>query len=355
MTAQGARAQIPPTQSTTVSEDALAVLAPIPHSPNNPLTQRSREYAGVSVGDWVVYPIAAFGGGFDSNVVWSSSQPVAAVATKVAPSITATNETAEHKTVLFGDAEVRVFPTVGEADSLSGRVGATHVWNVAPDLTIKAWGEYDHVSTAIGAGAVVTPWGVSNAVAPLTDDRLTASISVKKTFGRAFVGVAYETTRDSYSSLKTSSGWVSERYRDSWVNAVTVRGGVWVSPEVYAFAEATGNLRDYIEQGYTSKGYRVVAGVGSDRISLFRGEVFGGVQKQTFDQPLPYTDTSPVIGGKLFWYPRRDITVRAQVDETFTDANLATPGNPNGHPARSTSAQLSVEYLMLRNLMLTAR
>ena len=56
-----------------------------------------------------------------------------------------------------------------------------------------------------------------------------------------------------------------------------------------------------------------------------------------------------MFGGRLFWYPTRALTVRASLDQTFTDSSLPTPLNPNGNPARVGSALLHVHYHMARD------
>ena len=129
---------------------------------------------------------------------------------------------------------------------------------------------------------------------------------------------------------------------------MTGRFGYSISPLLYAYAESAGNFRDFSEATFNSQGYRVVGGVGTDRIGLFRGEVYAGYQKQFYDSPLFPSPSSPVLGGKVFWYPTRAWTVSAMVDETYQDAAVALVGNSSGSAAKVVSSAVNVGYVISR-------
>src|SRR5262249_58424604 len=62
---------------------------------------------------------------------------------------------------------------------------------------------------------------------------------------------------------------------------VTGRIGKNFTPQIYAFAEASGIFQRFNNSTFDTNGYRVTGGVGSaDPESLFRGEVYGGYQAQ---------------------------------------------------------------------------
>ncbi len=66
-----------------------------------------------------------------------------------------------------------------------------------------------------------------------------------------------------------------------------------------------------------SDGSRVVGGIGFDRISLFRGEIYGGYATQWFVNPLITTDSIPVVGGRLTWLPTPLVTFTVTADRAF--------------------------------------
>ena len=340
---------------STASDDTLALLAPAPLSTKNPLLKPRREYQGMRLGDWMLDPSITVGGAYDDNLGWSVSRPVRTAGLRVAPSVSALRESEGHKIVVFGDADAKLYPSYSRANSIDGAAGLNYEWSPARDLTFKASGKYSHNSLVIGSGQVQTPNGLLRLVSPLVHDRFQGAFAVQKTFGRAFVGLSYESAKTIYAPLDTSSGSQSQSYRDSWVNRVTARAGAWVAPVFYAFGEASGNMRDYTDSRYQSKGYRAIAGLGSDRISLFRGEIFAGAQQQNYHGATRSSATSPVFGGKLYWYPLRDLAVRASLDQSFSDSSLPSAINPLGAPARVTNAELAVQHQVLRDLYVVWR
>jgi hypothetical protein len=108
-------------------------------------------------------------------------------------------------------------------------------------------------------------------------------------------------------------------------------------------------MRQYTNGFGVSHGQRVVAGLGSDRISLFRGEIFAGVHKERFSQKIIRDSTAPVFGGKIYWYPTRAWVLNLSLDQTYSDTSVPTPLNPNGFPKRSTSVAFNARYQMARD------
>jgi hypothetical protein len=349
-----ASAQTPPTP-TTVSEDTAALLAPIPHSRKNPLIRPDRDYRGLSIGDFMFYPTITIGGTFDDNLVWSSRKPISATGFRVNPTIVAQRDTGIHKTTIYGELDARFYPNVRDGDTVSGQAGLSHVWEVQRDLVVKTQVDYRRKTLHVG-GVAMAPGGDFTTLAmPLTYNQGAAMVSVQKSFDKLFVGISAEASKTVYDDLSAGKGRTDQHYRDSMAATATLRGGVWVSPAFYLFAETAGTIRDYGDDGAGAKGYRAVAGLGSDRISLFRGEVYAGVQQQFYESGPFKMTTVPVFGGKLFWYPTRDLTLRASLEQVFTDARLISPSNPTGHPERMTTAQLSLRYQIARDWLATVR
>ena len=99
-----------------------------------------------------------------------------------------------------------------------------------------------------------------------------------------------------------------------------------------------------------------LAASGPSMISLFSGEVYAGYLKQMFEDPTVGDVTSPVVGGRLSWFPTRFLTFAASADENFgtTDANatnaLPFAASTNalaftpGSPTKLTTVKGSVNY-----------
>lgn len=335
---------------TTVGDDVFESRTRKPRSGVNPYKKAAQEYRGMLLGDVIFFPRLFVGATYDDNITWSARNRTDGFGVKINPGLVALRDTGIHKTLLYADADARLLPGLSEGNAVSLRAGVQQVWEVTRDLIIKARVQYDRRENYVEGGtAELTTGSVSSLTMPLKSNQFLASLSARYTFGNAFLGASIETVKTAYEALHTASGRVSQSYRDSLVNTVTVRAGYWLTPGFYAFSEASANVRDYSDSDYRSNGYRMTAGLGTDHGGLVRGEVYAGVQQQFYNQPLIQDSFSPVLGARLFWYPTRDITVRASLDQSFTDSSTPSPQNPNGYPARKTSAELHLNYRFSRD------
>jgi hypothetical protein len=340
---------------SSVSDDTLSLLSPQPLGPAGPLRMHNRDYRGLSLEDWIFYPSFLAGVIFDDNLLYSADRRVSEMGTRLRPALIAKRDAGIHKTILYGNGDFRIYPDFSAGNTINAQAGFSHRWSAQRDLVFKAQGEYDHKTKVTNGGVVLTPIGGAGMLArPQTYNQFQGSAAVQKAFGRLFVGLAGGVVSTIYDPLVTTGGTMSQSYRDNLLTTVSARGGLWVSPSFYVYTEAVGNFRDYanapnIFLTYNSQGYRTIAGLGSDRISLFRGEIYAGYQRQIYDLSLLGSAGSPVYGGKIYWYPTRAWTVSASLDETFTDSSYPTPSNPRGNPARLTSALLNVDYQLARD------
>jgi hypothetical protein len=141
---------------------------------------------------------------------------------------------------------------------------------------------------------------------------------------------------------------------------------LYISPIIYTYVEPSINSQQYVDAALNSHGYRIVGGIGSDRISLFNGEVHGGFASQQFANPAIGTVSVPVFGGSLSWYPTRFITVTYNADRTFGTSdfsqNLLTPApiiNPTtglipGSPTDNFTQTLKANWDFSRHFAFTA-
>jgi hypothetical protein len=179
---------------------------------------------------------------------------------------------------------------------------------------------------------------------PQRSNVFTGSASGLKSFDRLFVGLAGTVVETTYDTLYTTGGPASESSLNNVAYSVDGRLGYKITPVIYVFSQATGNTRAFDDSIYNSQGYRIVGGLGSDRISLFQGEIYAGYQRQIYDTAQFGSLGNPVYGGKISWFPTRAWSVTASLDETFQDSGSATVGNPLGSAAYVTSALVSINY-----------
>ena len=350
LAAAPALAQTTPPSPAVAFVDQPSYLTPTPVRDANPLLSPNREYMGIPAADWMLYPEFLIGSFYNDNLTQSQSGRIGASGLHLQGDIDARRLAGKSTTEVFGSLETFLYPTKSSYDTFDGKFGVSQVYELRSDFIIKGQAEFDRLSYLTTSGQVLGPGGgVAWLTAPQHAEQSQGSLAAQKSFGRAFLGVSVNATRIQYDTLSTSAGSLSQSYRDSLTTTVTGRGGYWLSPMLYGYAEAAENWRQYANDPFNSNGYRAVAGLGSDRISLFRGEIYGGYQRQYYQAPLSGMASSPVYGGKIYYYPTRAWTLTASLDETFTDSSNPTPANPRGDPSRMTSSQLKSAYQMSAN------
>src|SRR5262249_9568662 len=144
--------------------------------------------------------------------------------------------------------------------------------------------------------------------------------------GGSITGTKYRDVTDNFGNT------IDEQFQNGVVYTANSRVGLRLSPVFYTYVEPSETWTRYKASNLDSHGYRIVGGVGSDLISLFSGEIYGGYLRQTFDDPTAGVVTSPVVGGRLSWFPTRFLTLAWRADENFgtsdTNALAFTPGSP---------------------------
>ena len=340
-----AAAQIAPPLAAAASDPAPSYLTPPPRRTNNPLLRKSRDYVGMPLCGWMFYPEFLAETVYNDNLALTATQPRAATGLRLHPDLYALHDNGLSKTELFAAADAFIYPSAPRDNQVAGTVGVAQTYAPTPDLTLKGQVQFDRLGGLAAGGDVIGPNGApAPLIAPSQANRLQASAGVQKGFGRMFVGASVNVTGTSYDALETAAGALSQTYRNSLVTTLTQRGGYWITPLLYGYAETAENWRQYADNSLQSHGYRAVVGVGSDRMSLFRGEAFAGYQTQFYQAPLPMSAASPVLGARLYWYPTRALTLSAAADATFTDSSNPSPLNPRGDPARQISVSLNASY-----------
>ena len=331
-------------------DDILEVLSPKPMAQRTLRDKPVREYQGLPLGGWMLYPSFLIGGTFDDNIFQSSFRRVASGGLHLRPSLVAERDSGIHHTTIHALGDFRIYPDYSAANVVNAQVGFKHDWEAQRDLKFTAVGEYLRHTDMYNTGIVVGPLGTTGFIAsPQRYNQFVGAVSGVKSFDRFFVGLGGTAVGTTFDTLYTTGGSASQSYRDNIYTSVTGRAGYMVTPLMYAFVESTGNFRDFNSPVYNSQGFRIIGGLGTDRISLFRGEIFTGYQRQIYATALFGAPSSPVIGGKLFWYPTRAITVSAGVDQSFADSALLTVGNLTGSASRTVSVWTAINYAMSRS------
>lgn len=329
-------------------DDGQSLLSPRSISKSNPLDRPSRDYVGVPVAGWMLYPTLLAGVVFDDNIYQTSQNKTAATGIRVRPSLVAVYSNGIHKAALYGEADARFYPSQDNGNVVEGRLGGVYTYEMTRDLVFRVQGEVSRHTDVFNEARGV---GVTN-VAPQRYNQYLGAVSAQKTFGRFFTALGATSLRRSYAETSNPYGTLP----DQTVMTLSGRAGYWFTPLLYGFVEPSVNWRRFDQQsGFDSRGYRVVGGVGSDRISLFRGELFAGYQQQNFESAVFGSVGGGVFGGRLFWYPTRALTLGVQVDQTIGESTAASLATPLGSATRNTASQFKVDYALARAWSATAR
>lgn len=335
---------------------------------------------GVIAGDWIVYPSFFAGAVFNDNIYNTRNYRQSGVGMRLRPSFQADRDSGIHKTNVYANADIQIYPGHGQSYTLwpslavlatptnvTGRVGFSHQYSPLPDLKFTVISDYTRANGGLfgggfGAGAplAVIPNASSLMSAQTYTNQFTGAVSVEKTIDKAFIRGSLGAQYVNYD-VQAVNPWLNalagnplasnSPNLNSIAYTASLRGGYWIIPQVYAFVEPSGDFRRYANSWNNTNGYRIIGGFGSDLISLFRGEVYGGYQAQSSVGGRFGTVGSPAFGARLYYYPTRDLTFTASIDQTFTAPTAQTLSynglpwyNTASAPTRTLQARLQADY-----------
>jgi hypothetical protein len=335
---------------------------PVAIDRGDPFARPSREYSALPFGSWLLYPTLFAGAVFDDNVRQTEVAKTSSGGARLVPSILAERNDGIHKTSLYGMADMRLYTdhAANNADAVAVRTGFIERYQPIPDLLFNLQGDYtrqrdlfstfgiDNSVTTVNPTAI----GLMPVTNPLSYNQLAAAGSVQKNFDRAFVSVGGSVVGIRYDTRPD----LAAPSPDGVTYTGTGRAGFWLTPFLYAYAEGAVDQRRFSDDRFDSSGYRTVGGIGSDRIGLFRGEVYGGYQAERHDRAALGTTEGSVFGGRIYYYPLRELTLSAALDQSLGVSLLAsaTPGIL-GASTRATTALLKATYALAREWTASTR
>jgi hypothetical protein len=198
--------------------------------------------------------------------------------------------------------------------------------------------------------AVQNPFANTNLANSSAYNQFTFTADVTKIMNQAFVSFGASASYIAYDNTTPVlvGGLLTPVSQDGTVYRLTGRLGYWVSPVLYAFVDSSADQRKYDTAAYDGNVYRIVGGLGSDQISLFRGEIFVGYQTAKQDVPVLGSPGHNVFGGRITYLPTRYWTIRASLDETLGISTIPTATSPLGTSTRVTTALLQSDYSLSR-------
>src|SRR5262245_52678277 len=234
----------------------------------------------LAIFDWLVSANAGWGGKYDSNVNATAVNPKAVWGANFQPMVLAERNTGIQRTQLYLSGDVTYYPSIGRTNLDGTRAGAVHLWEIQRDLIFRMQGQVAEVQAGSSFNNFLTS-GIY-ATTPVNYTQMYGSSSIQKEFGSLFfAAVGGSITGTKYRDITDNFGnTISEQFQNGTVTTANTRVGYRISPFFYTYVEPSYNWTRYQASHLDSEGYRMVGGIGSDLISLFSGEIYGGYLRQ---------------------------------------------------------------------------
>lgn len=306
------------------------------------------------VGDWLLYPSAFAGFSYDSNVNQTPSGVSGGASSpglRVSPNIRAETQNGLSKTTLYGSADGRFYfdNVPGNGSIISAHAGALEIYSPLPDVTINGQADYTRqrdLFSSLGTDQSLTPLnptgiGLAPSANPETYNQFSGTASVQKNFAQSFitlggsiVSLDYETTAGAAAPSPNGTTYTGD-----------LKGGYWITPALYGYAEGSLDSRDYATTTTSSSGYRAIAGLGTDQIGLLKGEVFGGYQAEQYRSSSIGTVGTAVYGLAGHYYPLPELTINLGINESLGASLISpTPGAPAGTSTKVDTYLVTTNY-----------
>ncbi len=325
--------------------------APIDANPSagrKPSTGKAtRDDGSVTIGDVLFNGNLIAGGVYNDNLYSSRFNKVSDVGFNIAPNFTLRRDVGVHSTTVTGNWNSQLYTNNSNANVNTGALAMSHVYEVQRDLIVFLQG---HVSRNqnLAPFQAIDP---KIQLEPSYYNEEYFSGSVEKSFDRFSIGGGASIVAQQYQSFSDTAGnRFSARGLDGTNTTVTGRFGYAVTPLIQAYIQPSYNWQTFQNSALNAQGYSIVGGLRSDRIGLFRGDIFGGYQTQRVDL-TGQSSSGPTFGGAVSWYPTRDLTFRASLSQSY---GLTSGVAFQGSTARSTVASLSATYEFSRTMTSTA-
>lgn len=326
----------------------------------------ARDLTAVTLNDWLLYPTLRTYSLYSDNLFLAPRSGIASPGFGVTPGLVAVWTNGIHTTTLYGNVDRQVYPDANEVNTLDGRAGFSQRYEAMRDLSFTVDANYvrrtwasslqsgiqlpqaaptssvlPNGNTVLPNGTIVSPTGqiigqstpAAGSVLPLfvnPSNRYTGTFTVEKLFNRGILTLSGSTARTEYEG---------QGLPNTFGRTFTERAGFWLGPLLYVYSDGVvGNLTQDATATSTpvsTTSHRVVGGLGTGRIGLFRLSAYYGHQGSDGSGIGGHaTAGGEVYGGRIIFEPFRQWTLTGTVDLTnnissssaATDLALTLPG-----------------------------
>ncbi|CAN5399452.1 outer membrane beta-barrel protein [soil metagenome] len=308
------------------------------------------EAAGIRAGTFLVYPKVEFAAEYNDNIYAAAAGEQGAAVFHLRPEVVVESTWSQHFLTAFARGSLNSTPDYSSEDTgeysfgASGRVDVQRGANIAGGADFASL--YEPRTDPNSPAAAVEPVAVETSNAYVSGSRAKGRLRLSGRTG--FRNYDYEDGRTA------AGGVIDQDNRDREVTSVSGRVDWAVSPDTAVFIQVAGNDRKY-DQAATplaptrdSSGVEYLAGASFEVGSLARGEIAAGYIKQDYDA-VSYKDVDGFsVRGSLEWFATELTTVTFAAGRSVEDAV-----NPGASAYLSSSASVSVDHELLRNVILS--
>lgn len=310
----------------------------------------------VPVGLWILYPTITVGAVYNDNVFRSPFTKIAAPGVRVSPSLIATIGNGIHQFRFYGRFDAIFYPGVPSGNTYDVQAGGAYTWEIRRDLLFQLRGAGER---SIGAFAnlnalsntvTFAPTPVNVAATSQYVNQYRASASLEKAFNHLSAALAASVFRMEIAAPNTPPGQqplfvtadqqgINAAFLNNTTYTATGRVGYSLTTSSYFYVQAAGNQIKYDNRLRDSMGYSAIVGLGSERIGLFRGEIYGGYGQQFYDDPLLGVAAIPLMGGRIEYLPTPLLTISMAFARSVADFSSISGVNGLNAANRSLSSQ----------------
>lgn len=323
----------------------------------------TREYKPLQIGNWLVESGATLGAVYDTNLYSSRYNAKSANGVSVSPTVTGRLTDGVQNTTFYLQGDARRYTNADDITTLGGRVGIGNSVEIQRGTIWKALlqagraqddaGSYNATGSGDGnSGIFVKPIN-SNSLFAATS--LLSRVDYNQLSGFWSAGVSASLIRFEDASLSDGTT-IDQSTRDTNSYTVTGRLGWNIAPVAYAFLEpsATWQQTPNLTNGDTTN-YRLTAGLGTDRINLMRGELFAGYARQMFNDLTDDAKNAFVYGGRLSWFPLKELTLNLSADDSIGVTAADNAGTAQVYTSHTKSIATNLSYQFDRTILASLR
>lgn len=321
----------------------------------NSVVNRSRPELrplGIAVGSFLVFPEFGLTGGLNDNIFATNDDVVDDYFTIISPVLSVKSNWNNHALNLKASANIGRYQDFDSEDYEDGAISIDGQYNISKDINLDAGaitGRYHlaRFSEDDNFGLVPTIYTKDAFFIEYEHKRGKYSLALEARFNR-------EDYDDVPGLVNGAATTIDQDYRDLDERAIQLRGayeylsGSNVYFRLNKINQDYGNLPGGFLIERSLDGHDIVIGGEFASNEMMTGDIFVGVSEQDYSQPQEDIN-NPILGANLDW----NITTLTTIGLNLEHLLLSTTSR-NFAGYESTSAEITTDHELLRNLILNA-